>query len=109
MMIAMNLKIDQLTEKSLVLTGSMEVSSLVPTKPRIGSTSSMNHSQPKFSKLYFPTFEGENPTDWVYKCETFFKYNEVLKHEKVGIASIYLEGKALEWYQGYEASLKELN
>ena len=43
------------------------------------------------------------------KCERFFKYNEVLEPEKVGIASIHLEGKALDWFQGYEASDKVLN
>ena len=45
----------------------------------------------------------------MYKCERFFKYNELLEQEKVGIAFIHLESKALEWFQGYEASVKELN
>lgn len=48
MMIVMNLKIDQLAEKSLALRVSMEVSGLIPTQPRTGSTSSMNHTQTKF-------------------------------------------------------------
>ena len=43
------------------------------------------------------------------KCKRFFKYNEVLELEKVGIASIHLEGKTLDWFQGYEASIKDLN
>ena len=58
MMIAMNLKIDQLTEKLLVLAISMEVGGLISTKPRTGSASGMNHTPTKFSKLNFPTFEG---------------------------------------------------
>ena len=29
--------------------------------------------------------------------------------EKVGITLIHLEGKALDWFQGYEASVKDLN
>ena len=45
----------------------------------------------------------------MYKCERFFEYNEVLEQEKVGIVSIHLKGKALEWFQGYETSVKELN
>ena len=45
----------------------------------------------------------------MYKCERFFKYNEVPELEKVGITSIHLEGKALDWFQGYEASVKDLN
>ena len=45
----------------------------------------------------------------MYKCERFFKYNEVLEQEEVRITSIHLESKALDWFQGYEASVKELN
>ena len=45
----------------------------------------------------------------MYECERFFKYNEVLEPEKVGIASIHLEGKALDWFQGYEALDNVLN
>ena len=42
----------------------------------------------------------------MYKCERFFKYNVVPELEKVGIASIHLEGKALDWFHGYEAPNK---
>ena len=45
----------------------------------------------------------------MYKWERFFEYNEVLEQEKVRIVSIHLEGKALEWFQGYETFVKELN
>ena len=79
MMIAMNLKIDQLTEKLLVLAISMDVGGLISTKPRTGSASGMNHTPTKFSKLNFPTFEGENLVGWAFKCKGFFKYNEVLE------------------------------
>ena len=82
LMTAMNLKIDQLREKSLAPAVSMEASSLIPTKPRIGSAFCMNHTQTKIFKLYFPTFEGD-PTGRVYKCERFFKYNEGLEDEKI--------------------------
>ena len=95
MMTTMNLKLDQLTEKSLVPMVSMEVSSLVPTKPRTGFAFGTNHSQTKFSKLPFSTFERGNPIGWVHNCESFFKYDEALEQEKVGIASIYLKSKAL--------------
>ena len=43
-----------------------------------------------------PTLQGGNPKGWEYKCERFFKYSEVLELEKIGIASIYLQGKALD-------------
>ena len=45
----------------------------------------------------------------MYDCERFFKYNKVLEPEKVGITSINLEGKALDWFQGFEALDNVLN
>ena len=72
MMIAMNLKIDHLIEKSLVSMVSMGVCGLIAIKPRTGFASNMNHMQTKFLKLNFLAFEEENLVGWVYKCERFF-------------------------------------
>ena len=69
----------------------------------------MNFLQTKFSKLNFPTFEYENPSGWIYKCDRFFKINGIGDHEKVGLASLHLKGRALEWFQGYEVSDKEIH
>ena len=96
MMTIMNLKIDQSIEKSMALGVSTNASGVIPTKPRIGFAPATMHTQTKFSKQNFSTFNGENPTGWVYKCERVFKYDEVPEQEKVGIASIHLEGKALD-------------
>ena len=60
-------------------------------------------------KPSFPNFLGENPSGWIYKCDNFLKINGIEDYEKVGLASLHLEGRALEWFQGYEASNKELN
>ncbi|KAH9699108.1 hypothetical protein KPL71_024219 [Citrus sinensis] len=49
----------------------------------------------------------KNPSGWVYKCERFFKYNGVEESDMVGLATIHLEGKALEWFQGYEVAIAE--
>jgi hypothetical protein len=45
----------------------------------------------------------------VYKCERFFKANNVEDQEKVNLATIHMEGKALEWFQGYEISNTDLS
>ena len=109
MVTTLKLKFDQSAEKSKAIVVPTEVSGLIPTKLRAGFAPSMLHVHTRYSKLNFPTFEGENPEGWVYKCERFFKYNEVPKLEKVGIASIHLEGKVIDWFQGHEASVKDLN
>ena len=41
---------------------------------------------------------------WVYICNSFFNLNGIGEAERVSIASIHLEGQALEWFQGYKAS-----
>ena len=92
MVTSLNLKFNQSAEKSKAIVAPTEVSGLIPTKPRKGFASGTLHAHTRYSKLNFPIFEGENPVGWVYKCKRFFKYNEVPELEKVGIASIHLEG-----------------
>ena len=109
MVTSLKLKFNQSAEKSKAIEVPTKVGGLIPTKPRTGFVPGTLHAHTKYSKLNFPTFEGENPKGWVYKCKRFFKYNELPKLEKVGIASMHLEGKALNWSQGYEPSVKHLN
>ena len=104
---AMSLKYEQLTVK---FAKPIEFSEGArATRQPYGQQISMNKFQTKFSRLNFPTFNGENPSGWVYKCERFFKYNGVEEKEIVNLESIHLERKALEWFQGCEASAKNLN
>lgn len=42
------------------------------------------------------------------KCDRFFEVNNVEEKDGVSVASIHLEGKALEWFQGYEIGAKEI-
>ncbi|CAI0540647.1 unnamed protein product [Linum tenue] len=50
-------------------------------------------------RLSLPSFSGENPKDWVRKCEELFRFHKIPKHERVGRASICLEGRALGWFR----------
>ena len=34
-----------------------------------------------------PSFQGENPSGWIYKCDNFLKINGIGDYEKVGLAS----------------------
>ncbi|KAK9211752.1 hypothetical protein WN943_001129 [Citrus x changshan-huyou] len=94
MMAEISLKLDQMMGTSGASGTRSEGGSSIPIKPRTGSNPGMYNSQMRFSKLNFPTFEGENPSGWVYKCERFFKYNGVEESDMVGLATIHLEGKA---------------
>lgn len=49
----------------------------------------------------FPKFNGEKLNEWLYMCEHFFEYDETPDGTKVKVATIYLEGKALQWHQNF--------
>lgn len=46
----------------------------------------------------FPVFNGEDLRGLVKKCWRFFNLNLILEHEKVLLASMYLQGKADNCY-----------
>lgn len=49
-------------------------------------------------KLDFPRFDGKNPTGWQFKAKQYFSYHNVPATQWLIIASLNLEGEALEWY-----------
>ncbi|KAJ6897741.1 hypothetical protein NC652_024532 [Populus alba x Populus x berolinensis] len=42
-------------------------------------------------KREFPVFEGNNVLKWIYKCNQYFDVEEVAEHDKLKLASYYLE------------------
>ncbi|KAG8374641.1 hypothetical protein BUALT_Bualt10G0017100 [Buddleja alternifolia] len=58
----------------------------------------------KCSKVEFPRFNGEDLRELIFKCEQFFDVDETPFDAKVRIASVHLEGKALQWHQVYMKS-----
>ena len=66
-------------------------------------TASPNHSSrktPPRMKLKVPHFNGSNSMSWILKISQFFDYHETPNDECLQVASIYLEGLALSWFQG---------
>lgn len=57
-----------------------------------------NHYATRISKLDFPKFDGRNVHEWLYRCENFFRLDETTPESKVRLASIHLEGLALQWH-----------
>ena len=77
-----------------------------PTSSTHRVSSSQPHStafsQPRPMKVDFPRFSGEDVMHWIYKAERFFKIYDILEEQKVDIASVHLDGKALPWFQMME-------
>ena len=50
-------------------------------------------------KLDVPRFDGMDPSGWIFKINQFFEYHDTPAYERLTIASFYMEGKALAWFQ----------
>ncbi|MCI32961.1 hypothetical protein A2U01_0054176, partial [Trifolium medium] len=72
---------------------------------RQGSNGSRSGSQniyaTRISKVEFPRFDGKNVRDWLYKCDQFFLLDETPPTSRVRLASIHLDGLALQWHLNY--------
>lgn len=52
-------------------------------------------------KLELQTFTGENPRDWLRKCNNFFSLHQFDDNEKLEVVDLYLDSKADVWYQSF--------
>ncbi|GJU76554.1 ty3-gypsy retrotransposon protein [Tanacetum coccineum] len=50
-------------------------------------------------KLEIPTFSGSNVSNWLFQIERFFEYHKTPPEHRLYIASFYVSGDALEYYQ----------
>lgn len=60
-----------------------------------------NHYLTRVSKVDFPKFDGRKVKDWLYRCNQFFLLDQTPAESKVRLASIHLEGLALQWHLNY--------
>ncbi|KAF5480441.1 hypothetical protein F2P56_001190 [Juglans regia] len=59
---------------------------------------------PRFVRLDFPVFDGEDPHAWLYKIKQFFIFHNTLPEHRLRLVSIHMAGKALIWFQGLDES-----
>ncbi|XP_027088762.1 uncharacterized protein [Coffea arabica] len=55
---------------------------------------------PNPPKIELQMFTGENPREWLRKCNKYFLNYQVPDEHKVDVIEMYLEGKADRWFQG---------
>ncbi|KAL8162265.1 hypothetical protein V2J09_013754 [Rumex salicifolius] len=55
----------------------------------------------RLTKVDIPNFDGTFIKEWIYCCEQFFMIDNTTPELKVRLASIHLEGKALQWHHNY--------
>ncbi|KAK2358597.1 hypothetical protein QL285_095771 [Trifolium repens] len=50
-------------------------------------------------KLDIPRFDGSDPLGWLFKITQFFDFHHTPEEQRIRMASFYMEGEALTWYQ----------
>ncbi|KAJ8617885.1 hypothetical protein MRB53_014071 [Persea americana] len=71
---------------------------------RVSHTNSLGNTggiQTRTMKLEFPRFDGANPTGWLFNAKRYFAYHQVPGAQWLAVASLKVEGEALDWYQWY--------
>ena len=63
-----------------------------------------NPASPHRMKLDMPRFDDTEPQGWIFKINQFFEYHGTPKQDKLIVASFYMEGRTLAWYQWMNAN-----
>ena len=64
------------------------------------------HSLPK---LELHMFSGENPCEWIRKCNKYFMLHRIQEDHKLLVVEMFLEGKADMWFQGVKLEKQRLS
>ena len=62
------------------------------------SSSPRIHQRPPV-KLDVPRFDNHDPLGWIFKISQFFDYQATPEEDQITVASFYLDGAALSWFQ----------
>nr|XP_027108798.1 uncharacterized protein LOC113728610 [Coffea arabica] len=63
---------------------------------------------PNPPKIDLPLFSGENPREWIRKCNKYCVNYQIPEEQKVEVIEMYLEGKADRWFQGVKVEKPEI-
>ncbi|GJY29263.1 putative mitochondrial protein [Tanacetum coccineum] len=55
----------------------------------------------RVTKIEFPKFGGDDVRGWLFKCEQFFKVDNIADDQKVNLISIHLHDLALMWHRQF--------
>ncbi|RVW62500.1 Retrovirus-related Pol polyprotein from transposon 17.6 [Vitis vinifera] len=63
---------------------------------------------PLRTKIEFPRFAGDDPTEWFNRVAQFFEFQRTPEDQKVSLAAFHMEGEANQWWQWLNRTYKEL-
>lgn len=64
---------------------------------------------PLRTKIEFPRFAGDDPTEWFNRVAQFFEFQRTPENQKVSLAAFHLEGEANQWWQWMNRTYQEEN
>ena len=50
-------------------------------------------------RIDVPRFKGGDPQGWIFKVQQYFDFHQASEEQRLQIAPLYFDGKALAWYQ----------
>ena len=90
----MGTKIDEILYKLAALEIPIASSSITANQ-----SVSSQPPKPHRMKLDVPRFNGSDALGWIFKINQFFEYHDTPESERLTVASFYMEGPALGWFQ----------
>ncbi|XP_040870975.1 uncharacterized protein [Glycine max] len=94
---ALTLQLKELLQRTNTTPQSSPIP--IPLSPTSPTPASQHHM-----KLDIPRFDGSEPQGWIFKINQFFEYHSTPEQDKLTVASFYMEGRALAWYQWMKAN-----
>ena len=95
--VSMTSKFDELLSRMNQLETS-HANSHAPPSFVAASTAATSNAAYRL-KLEVPRFDGSDPEGWIFKVAQFFEYHAMPEHDHLTIASFYMEGPTLAWFQ----------
>lgn len=59
-------------------------------------------------RIDFPHFNGDDFDNWIVKVEYYFEVDNTPLVDHVKITALHLEGRAIQWHQGFMRSKNEV-
>ncbi|OIT26004.1 hypothetical protein A4A49_55957, partial [Nicotiana attenuata] len=56
------------------------------------------HASMEATSIKIPRFNGDDPAAWVFQVERYFTRYNIFPDHKLSLASLYMDGEALDWY-----------
>ncbi|MCI27843.1 retrovirus-related pol polyprotein from transposon opus, partial [Trifolium medium] len=96
--------VDELARQLAVITTRLDQISLRMDEQQSSASNASSVPPPEQPfrhrlKLDIPRFDGTDAHGWIFKITQFFSYHHTPEEERITIASFYLDGAALSWYQ----------